>query len=596
MRRFLKTTIGLGLALMAAIAGVAGVAGAQQVTLPLDKYEALRSRANPGEETPPAPPAPYALELAEYAVKVGPESARVVQTLRLTLYDDKWQTVPLGEAGSFIAADFKGGEGRVEVSDKGLEMHVRGPGRREVRLESAVPVSRDDKATRPTWRFGLRFPAAAVVRGRIEASAAVEELDPEGSGLVLPSPPGSNWTFVALPGTEVHWTLSGRATVPRRAQLPLRFEATTATASTLSRTRFQVLGWIEVRVAQGRLETLRVPVPAGLEVADVRGPVAGWKVDAGTLIVTPLAPVEDTLAVEVTLTGEPMDHFATPLLKPEGSARTILLAKAALKGDGILSLADAGAARGPEERETAHLPESVKAVEGRLFAVADAARPPRWEAAWAERTEVLAAQVDRLLVDVALGEAGKASYQLWAEVRNRGAQQLTLTLPAGFELAVGHRDGVAVVPGKAGGALAVPLLTQEAAQVVHLEGVIPLELPKGDGALSVPLPSLSAPVARVEVRLILPGGRTYELAEKARAGQVSAPPGTVARKAVSGLGAQANTQINAGLTLSTSAAAPALFNVPPGFAYLQAAWSALSAAPPPLAVRVEKEKEKREWF
>jgi hypothetical protein len=590
MRWILKrVSIGVGLALLAA------AAGAQQVTLPLDKYEALRTRANPGQETPATPPAPYALELAEYAVKVGPESARVVQTLRLTLYDDQWQTVPLGEAGSFIAADFKGAEGRVEVSDKGLEMHVRGPGRREVRLESAVPVSRDDKATRPTWRFGLRFPAAAVVRGRIEASAAVEELDPEGSGVVFPGPPGGGWSFVALPGTEVHWTLSGRATVPRRAQLPLRFEATTATASTLSRTRFQVLGWVEVRIAQGRLETLRVPVPAGLEVADVRGPVAGWKVEAGTLIVTPLAPVESSLAVEVTLTGAPKDRFATPLLSPEGSARIVLLAKAALKEDGILSLTDPGSARGPEDRETARLPESVKTADGRLFAVADAVRPPQWEAAWAERTEVLAAQVDRLLVDVAVGEAGKASYQLWAEVRNRGAQQLTLTLPAGFELAVGHRDGVAVVPGKAGASLAIPLLTQDAAQVVHLEGVIPLALPPG-GALSVPLPALSAPVARVEVRLVLPGGCSYELAEKARAGQVSAPPGTAARKAVSGLGAQANAQINAGQTLSAQASAPAFFNIPPGFASLQAAWSALSAAPPPLAVHVEKEKEKREWF
>ena len=585
-----RSGISVGIALLAV------AAGAQQVTLPLDKYEALRARANPGQESPTAPPAPYALELAEYAVKVGPESARVVQTLRLTLYDDKWQTVPLGEAGSFIAADFKGAEGRVEVSDKGLAMHVRGPGRREVRLESAVPVTRDDKATRPTWRFGLRFPAAAVVRGRIEASIAAEEVEAGGSGLVVPGPPESGWTFVALPGTEAHWTLSGRATVPRRAQLPLRFEATSATASTLSRTRFQVLGWIEVRVAQGRLETLRVPVPAGLEVADVRGPVAGWKVDAGTLVVTPLAPVEDTLAVEVSLTGEPRDRFVTPLLLPEGSARTTLLAKASLKGDGILSLTDQGAARGPEDRETARLPESVKAVDGHLFVVADAARPPRWEAAWAERTEVLAAQVDRLLMDVAVGEAGKASYQLWAEVRNRGAQQLTLTLPAGFELAVGHRDGVAVVPGNAGGALAIPLLTQDAAQVVHLEGVIPLALPQRAGALTVPLPALSAPVARVEVRLILPGGRSYQLTEKARAGQVSAPPGVAARKAASGMSAQANAQINAYSSVSTSVGATALFNIPPGFTCLQAAWSALSAAPPPLAVRVEKEKEKREWF
>ncbi|HSU83125.1 MAG TPA: hypothetical protein VLR69_11950, partial [Thermoanaerobaculia bacterium] len=59
-------------------------ARAQQVTLPLDKYEELRARANPEAGPQATPPAPYALELAEYAVKVGPESARVVQTLRLT--------------------------------------------------------------------------------------------------------------------------------------------------------------------------------------------------------------------------------------------------------------------------------------------------------------------------------------------------------------------------------------------------------------------------------------------------------------------------------------------------------------------------------
>ncbi|MFL6236163.1 MAG: hypothetical protein ACJ76N_23730 [Thermoanaerobaculia bacterium] len=586
----IRILTGTGLALL----GLA--ARAQQVTLPLEKYEELRTRANPEAGAQATPPAPYALELAEYAVKVGPESARVVQTLRLTLYDDHWQTVPLGDAGSFIGADFKGTEGRVEAGDKGLEMHVRGRGRREVRLESAVPVARDDKATRPTWSFALRFPAAAVVRGRIEAPPAVEELDPEGSGLVRPVSPGGGWSFVALPSTEVRWTLSGKAVVPRRAQLPLRYEATSATATTLSRTRLQVLGWIEARVAQGRLEALRVPVPAGLEVADVRGPSAGWKVDAGTLVVTPLAPVEDTWAVEVEMNGAPQDRFPTPLLIPQGSARTLLLAKASLKGDGFLTLADPGAARAAEDREAARLPDSLKAVEARLFAVTDAARPPQWEAAWAERTEVLAAQVDRLLVDVAVGEAGKASYQLWAQVRNRGAQQLTLTLPAGFELAAGSRDGTPVVPGAAGGSLAVPLLTQEAAQVVHLEGLIPLSLPKGDGSFSVPLPALSAPAAQVEVRVVVPGGRSYELVEKARAGTVNPPPGTAARKPVSNLGQQANVQINSGQPSASPAGAPSLFPVPPGFGVMQAAWSALSATPAPLAVRAETEKEKREWF
>src|SRR6185312_9794643 len=97
------------------------------------------------------------------------------------------------------------------------------------------------------------------------------------------------------------------------------------------------------------------------------------------------------------------------------------------------------------------------------------------------------------------------SYQLWAEVRNRGAQQLTFAMPAGFELASARRDVAAVTPGTAArGGLSVPLLTAETAQVVHVSGLLRLALPRDDGKLEVPLPSLSAPAARVEMRVILP--------------------------------------------------------------------------------------------
>ncbi|MFL6197259.1 MAG: hypothetical protein ACJ75H_23935 [Thermoanaerobaculia bacterium] len=572
-------------------------AGALQVTLPLNQYEALRESANPSPDDPAQPPAPWALELADYTVAVGPDSARVTQTLRITLYDDAWQTVPLGEAGAFVGADFQGAEGRVNGEDDGkLVMQIRGRGRHEVRLESAAPVDRDETATRPTWRFGLGFPQAAVVRGRVKAPDGVEEAWPEGSGLLLPAPKeaGGGWTFVALPGTEVRFTLAGKATLPERAKLPLRFEATSASAATLSRTRLSVLAWVEARVAQGRLETLKIPVPAGYQIVTVRGPVAGWNVAEGVLIVTPQHFVDDSLSVELEMTAEPRNRFPAPVLLPQGSDRTALLVKAALKGDGLLELEDRGTARLPDEREAARLPESLKAVGGRLFAVGDASRAPTYLATWAERTEVLAAQIDRLLVDVSVGEAGKASYQLWAVVRNRGSQQLAFTLPAGFELAEGSRDVSAVVPGLAGGALAVPLLTQEEPQVVHLAGVLPLGMPK-EGALEIPMPLLSAPAARVEVRLVLPGGRSYELTDKSRAGAVSPPPGAGPRRALSKISEQVNQRMTAGLKDSGVAAA-SLFPVPPGFAEMGAAWSALSANPTPLALRVEARKERPQWF
>ena len=565
-------------------------AGAQQVTLPLPQYEDLRSRAKPAPDDTPAPPAPYALELADFDIKAGPESARVVQTLRLTLYDDQWQMVPLGEAGSFIRADFAGGEGRVRMVEKGWSLQVRGRGRHEVKLESVVPVTRDETATRPTWRLGLKAPMAAVVRGRLEAPASVEDVVSDQPVLVDRSPEGV-WRFAAPAGAEMRWTLSGKAVVPRRAQLPLRFEATTATASTVLHTRFKVLGWVEVRVAQGRLETLRVPIPADLKVVQVRGPVSDWKTEGKTLVIVPLSPVEDSLAVELDLTGEPRDRFATPLLIPEGSARTTLLGKAFLQGDGTLGLTDQGTARAVDEGEGKRLPDSLRSAGGRLFAVTDPARPPAWEAVWAEKTEMLAAQVDRLLVDVAVGEAGRASYQLWAEVRNRGAQQLALTLPAGFEVVEAQRDGSAVAPGSAGGAVAIPLLTQEAAQVIHLSGVLPLPLPAGAGAFDVALPSLSAPAARVEVRLILPGGRSYELADATRAAVVAPPPQPAARLTDNAMARQV-----ASLRTASAVADVSLFPCPPGFVQVGAAWSALSATPLPLSLRVKEGKEKVQWF
>src|SRR5262245_42151108 len=348
-------------------------AGAQQVTLPLPQYEDLRSRARPAPDGTPTPPAPFALELADFDIKAGPESARVVQTLRLTLYDDQWQMVPLGEAGSFIRADFAGGEGRVRMVEKGWSLQVRGRGRHEVKLESVVPVTRDETATRPTWRLALKAPMAAVVRGRLEAPESVEDVVAEQPVLVDRLPEGV-WRFAAPAGAEMRWTLSGKAIVPRRAQLPLRFEATTATASTVLHTRFKVLGWVEVRVAQGRLEALRVPIPADLKVVQVRGPVTDWKTEEKTLVIVPLAPVEDTLAVELDLTGEPRDQFATPLLIPEGSARTTLFGRASLQGDGILSLSNKGAARAVDDQEEKRLPDALRSAGGRLFAVTDAAR------------------------------------------------------------------------------------------------------------------------------------------------------------------------------------------------------------------------------
>jgi hypothetical protein len=577
---------------------VVGAAAAQEVTLPLSQYEQLRARANPEPEEPPAPPTPFALESDDLEIMVGASSARIVQRLALTVFVDCWVRVPLGEAGSFTAARFGDLEGRVEVSDEGgWALQVHGRGRHEVTLESVVPVQRDEAATRPVSAFSLRLPPAAVLRGTLETEAGVDEVRLTGNGL-LRGEAGGPWSFVASfeKDAEVTFSVFGRRTLPERAKLPLRYDATSVTVAVLSRTQLRVTGWIEARVAQGQITELRVPVPPGFEVVSATGLIAGWDVKDKTLLITPQEPEEGTLWLGLELTAAPPGAFASPLLTPEGSRRTVHMVKAALQGDGLLTLVEPGAVRAPEASETANLPAAIRTAGGRMLVVSDPARLPRWEVEWADGTDVLAAQVDRLLLDVAIGVSGRAVYRLWAEVRNRGAQQLVVSPPAGFELTSARRDGAEVIAGSAAQGLAVPLLTRDAVQVVHLDGVVPLPLAAaGKRELVLPLPALSVPAARIEVRVVLPGGRSWQLAEGSRASPIQAPPRSSfdANPSVNALGSQ----VNFTPTRNSAESTPlGLFPIPPGYVEITAAWSALSANPGPLVLRVETVKEATPWI
>jgi hypothetical protein len=579
-------------------------AGARQVVLPLEQYEALRAKAMTTPEPPPPPPAPFAIESDDLEILAGPASARIVQTLRVRLLGGDWQAIPAGDAGSFVGADLGGLEGRLADGAAGSVLQVRGQGEHRVRLESVVAVARDETATRPVWRFSLRPPPAAVARGELKLAAPlageVDEAALGAGGLLLGARQGASWSFAATPGRQLEVRLSGRAVLPERARLRLRFEATTATSALLSRTRLAVHAWVAVRVAQGRLAELRLRLPEGFTVESVSPRMAGWKADGGILTVTPLDPVEETLQLAVELTAPPRDAFAAPLLLPEGAARATVLTRADLQGDGLLPVVDPASARPPDSVELAPLAADPAAGKGKSYLlVGDPARPPRWQAEWAERTEVLAAQVDGLWIELTAGEAGRAGYQLWAEVRNRATTQLVMALPPGFELTAASRDGVPVAPGMGPDqSLTVPLLSRESPQLVHVAGVVPFALPLAGGQLSVPLPALSAPAARIRVRLLLPGGRSYALADATRAAGVEVPPRPAAAVTAApppAAGDLAGQMVPpAAESPLVDAAAPSA--APAGWVVVAASWSALSSNPAPLVLHVAARKEKVSWF
>lgn len=567
---------------------------AQQVTLPLPEYRSLRARAFPPPEPPPEPPAPTAFESAALDVAVGDASARVTYTLDVALYGQGWQSLPLPAVGSFVAADFGAIEGRIaEGSERSVL--VRGEGVQRLTLEAVLPLERDESATRPTWRLDLGLPSAAVVSGVLRAGDLVKQVEASDGAVVTPlsiDGSGGGWSFVGTPGGVAHFVLSGEATVPERSLLPLRFEATSATALGVSHTRLGLHAWIGVRVLQGELSRLDLPLPEGFEVVAVDGEsVAGWDLESEELRITPLVPVRDSFAVAVELAGPPETELPSPVVAPTGAVRSLIATKVGVEGDGLLTLIDPGAGRRPDARQGERLPQVFLAAPGEPFLVAEGEAPPRWRVTWAEGTQVLAAQVDRLLVHYLVGEAGSGHLELWATVRNTGTETLSLELPPGAELLTARRDGVALVPGRGPGGWVVPLSARSGPQIVYVAALVPVALPEGAGELSLALPKLSAPASRVEVRLALPPGRGYRLADGARAGSAGPPaPATAARQEVSTLSRQLLGSA-AGAAAEWVTPAP----VPPGYATVEAAWSALSSAPPPVVVQVERERGRWRW-
>ncbi len=585
---------------MALVVGFAGfvawpLAG-QVVRLPLAEFEALRARANLEAEKSPPHPSTFALESAVLDIRVDSLAARIAHRIDLVLLTDRTTSLTLGEIGTLVGARLGDLDGRITSAGEVSDLEARGPGVFRLEIDSVVALEREEGATRATSRLRLGLPAAAVVRGRIAVPAEIDEVELEG-GLVERAADGS-WNFVARGGDPVLFTLRARRQDTNRVALPPRYSATSSTLASLGRTRLRAESWIEIRVAQGELAAVELELPPGFEVVRVPGPVAGWKRDGDLLSITPLEPVTSSLSLSLALAAPARVELASPLVLPRGADRVELFSRLTLSADGLLELTDAGDSRVASTAEAARLPATLRAGSGRLLAVRDATHAPQWRAEWAEGASMLAAQVERLVVEITVGEAGRAGCRLWFEVRNRGQERLAVTLPAGFEWVGATRDEQPLVPGRgAAGTLELPLVADDDLQLFVLTGHLPLALADGQTDLVLPIPSFSAPVARVEVRALLPGGRTYTLLEPGRAGPAAPPPGALRAQLVkSSYASNTIARQMRSVTTEVDAGAASYLPLPPGQVEVTAAWSALSASPTPLALRIRPVKEVAPWF
>jgi len=570
-----------------------GALWSQEVTLPLAQYEELRERARPTPEPKASPPAEYALEAAQVDIAAGRRSARVSQRLTLSIYTGEWLSLPLPAVGSLTSSQLGTLDGRVKA-EEGVTLVVRGRGRHVVRLDSVVSLAEDKSAARLTRSLALALPAAAAVTGTIASSdSEVQEITVVSGGLRRGTGTATRIEFVGSPGATLSAVLLGKGRAVDATRLPLKFRAAAAARTDVGRTRVKVYGTVSVEVLAGQLERLDVALPEGFEVASVKPSELGWDVVEGRLVLTPVAPVEKTLVASVELTGEPKEAFAAPLLVPRGAAQLTLLSAVSVSADGLPEVTEPGAARRAEDADLAALPEDVRRSGASFFVVRDPLRPPRWSITWSEEAKVLAAQIDRMLVNAVVGTAGRAAYECWAVVRSSGTAQIDLKLPDGLELLSVERDGSDVRPGSSERGLTVPLAAGTGEQVIHVSALLSSVSVPVEGEMSIPVPGSSAPIARVEVRASLPAGRSYALVQKDRQGPIGAIPGAASRaaqKAPAGLGVLAQRKATASEQGEASFAGVA------GAVVLDASWSALSEKPGPVLIQVKPARQKEEWF
>ena len=559
------------LALLAAFWCWSTVGRGQEVTLSLDDYDQLREAARQAS-SPRLERSPHlAFERADLRIEIGERAARLEQRLTVSLAGPGWHELRLGaiDGGLFTDLDFAALDGRVRATDGAILL--RGTGRHQIVATSALAVSTDEKSTARTLSVEVPTPSAGVVLAEVDHDVLEAEVSLS-SGAMLISEEERRFTFAAAPGALVQILLQEGQR--GHDEVATRYDARVLTTVTTRRTRLRADVEIEFDVQSGRVDRFALGTPAGFEVVGLFGDqLASWDLADGELEGTLTRPSGGAFSLTLQLAAQPTARFPSPLVLPRGAQEVRHYVRGVALGDGYLTMTDVASTRQLDEPEVRAL--SANRNGAALFEIHDVSRPPTWEVTWSEGVELLAARVDRLLLDLAVGQHGRAGYRLWLAVSNRGLQTLEVQLPAGFELVTATRRGQVVKVGTVGDSIVLPLSMGER-EIFSLAGIVSSADPLAGDSFEVKLPSFSAPVDRVEVRLLLPKGARYTLVDPTRG-----------RPLVASGGVERNFE---------DAAYDGLFDRLPGARELHAGWHALSPSPGPLQITVDNLRTPARWF
>jgi len=499
-------------AVLAQQAGGPALPPSGNVAVPLEEYNKLVELAGKPVKTAEAPPVPYAIDRAEFKLRVTGESVTGTLQLEGEIFVKGAVKVPLVAGMTVVDAQVQGRPLPLEQADGTHTAVLTGPGEFAVTLETGIEVriepGRASFILPAPWAGAVRM--AVVVPGDNTNVGVVP-------GLVTSRTSSGGETTVEAtltPGqpSMIGWTTAENATpaVPKE----VRFLSDVKTLASVSDAQIGIAALVDITVVQGEPARFGLPIPAGYEVTDASGPsLESSEVQAGVLILN-VSGVSHRSHQFLVSMEKSIDAPKTevPILSLKGAQRETGEILVESQGTMELTAKESGGLKRMDLKEVN--PSLRSLAQNPLQAAFRYHRQPAEAAGLAldwvrfPDSSVQAAVAERAVVTTLVTSEGRSLTEVRLTVSNQAQPFLKVALPAGASILSADVAGEKVKPVEGPDGGRVPLLRTGfrpsgpyEVSFVFLHSGAPFAK-KGGSELT--LPKMDVPIGLVQWEVFLP--------------------------------------------------------------------------------------------
>ncbi len=348
------------------------------VFMPYSQFIKLWGDKQIGDDDPGAPPVGAVISRAEYRGKIVKDLAKIEVTYTIQVLGKPWAKVPL-RFGDAAVGKMTGSDERILLQGTGegeyaLLLPQKGEHTVTLELVSRIRTSPDGRS------FTLDCPAVGITNFELEIPAADQTVEVTPHLVSAPEKTEGNITRVkANLGATKKITARWHPRVSTAPEMDLLASVENTTDIRVADGLIHTHASLAYKILRGKLDQVRIAVPAGHRILDVASPaLKGWqaaKEQEGQVVTVELLPGNSRLIViEVhTERAVPDDTFSLAGVDGDGVNHGIH-ARGAVRESGVIAVNHASDITLPVEKQTglvriesAEIPQELRRPSGMYF-------------------------------------------------------------------------------------------------------------------------------------------------------------------------------------------------------------------------------------